>query len=873
MYLKKLELQGFKSFARKTTLNFEEGSRDGRRIAAIVGPNGTGKSNIADAVRWVLGEQSLKALRGKKTEDIIFAGTDKKARLGRAEVSLYLDNSDQRMPLDYSEVVLSRRVFRDGESEYLINQNPVRRLDIVELLAKAGFGQATYAVIGQGMVDAVLSATPVERKVLFEEATGVKKYYLKRDRAARKLEHTRDNLTRIKDIVTELEPRLRILKRQAKRAQERGKVEEELREFQGQYYSFVYGDLNQKLKTVLDKTARHQANIDQETKELERLQSEIKALEQATRDVLGEDQEKQEEITALEEKRLDFHQKLAVLEGKIEAEEERGGEDPQILKAKEVSFKEELQKIEIQIKELGKEEAELKQSLEEDASQKAELDQQLAMERGKLKELGSAPQKGGQFQADYLKKEVKIILGEQAEILSKIDSIQDLSELESLKQMATELQKRLRKLADLLEKNGDTEIQKKLLKIQGQINQFVQRKEELDQKQSDLKIRVAKIEQKLEFLVDSREEKRSKLDEIELRLGKEDQEEKSVITNLLRRKRDYQNQLKEVENRLKDLKDELSSRNREYQNKRAGLLEKERSYQVKQQEIEKARIEMNQVEVEKVRFETKLEDLEEEIRKEVGEGFVGELKDGGKLQPSSKQGFELSDKVELEEKIVKLKRKLELSGGIDPEVIKEYEECQERYDFLTRQSEDLGEASGSLAKVIRKLDGLIKKQFNEYFEKISVEFDHYFKKLFEGGKANLVLIEDEETEQSTVEIKAHLPGKRLKTIDSLSGGERALTSVALLFAILAVNPSPFCVLDEVDAALDEANSKKFGEILESLAERTQFILITHNRETMRRSYLLYGVTMEEGGVSKLLSIKLEEGEELVKQRKDRRKGT
>lgn len=867
MYLKKLELQGFKSFARKTTLNFEEGSRDGRRIAAIVGPNGTGKSNIADAVRWVLGEQSLKALRGKKTEDIIFAGTDEKARLGRAEVSLYLDNSDQRMPLDYSEVVLSRRVFRDGESEYLINQNPVRRLDIVELLAKAGFGQATYAVIGQGMVDAVLSATPVERKVLFEEATGVKKYYLKRDRAARKLEHTRDNLTRIKDIVTELEPRLRILKRQAKRAQERGKVEEELREFQRQYYTFVYDGLNRRLKAVLNKTKGYQTNIDQGTEELEKLRFEINALEQATKDVLGEDQEKQEEITILEGKRADLHQKSAALEGKIEAEEERGGEDPQILRAKEASFEEELQKIETQVKELEEEESGLKKSLEEIDGQKAELDQQLAMERGKLKELGSAPQKGGQFQADYLKKEVKIILGEQAEILSKIDSIQDLSELESLKQMATELQKRLRKLADLLEKNGDTEIQKKLLKIQGQINQFVQRKEELDQKQGDLKIRVAKIEQKLEFLVTSREEKRSKLDEIELRLGKEDQEERSVITELLRRKKDYQGQLRETESRLKELKDELSSRNREYQDKRTDLLEKERAYQVKQQEVERIRVEMNQVEVEKVRFETRLEDLGEEIKKELDSDFLAEVK-----QKEETAKIEMS-KEELETKVAKLKRKLELSGGIDPEVIKEYEECQERYDFLTRQSEDLREASGSLAKVIRKLDGLIKKQFNEYFEKISVEFDHYFKELFEGGKANLVLIEDEETEQSTVEIKAHLPGKRLKTIDSLSGGERALTSVALLFAILAVNPSPFCVLDEVDAALDEANSKKFGEILESLAERTQFILITHNRETMRRSYLLYGVTMEEGGVSKLLSIKLEEGEELVKQRKDRRKGT
>ena len=297
-------------------------------------------------------------------------------------------------------------------------------------------------------------------------------------------------------------------------------------------------------------------------------------------------------------------------------------------------------------------------------------------------------------------------------------------------------------------------------------------------------------------------------------------------------------------------------KNEEYQNKRRELLEKERIAQVKQQEIEKLQLSMNQVAVEKVRFETRLEDLKIEIEKELG----GQFNVGAIHELSSSDEL---NKEDLEIRIQKLKHKLELSGGIDPEVIQEYEECQERYDFLTKQSKDLQAASGSLSEVIKKLDAMIKKQFNEYFEKISLEFKGYFKRLFSGGNANLILREDEELGESVVEIEAHLPHKRIKTINSLSGGERALTSVALLFAILAVNPSPFCVLDEVDAALDEANSKKFGEILESLSERTQFILITHNRATMSTADLLYGITMGDDGVSQLLSLKLEEAEGLV----------
>ncbi len=860
MYLKKLELQGFKSFALKTTLDFEAGKVDGRRIAAIVGPNGSGKSNVADAVRWVLGEQSLKMLRGKKAEDIIFAGTDKKARLGAAEVSLYLDNSDHKMPLDYEEVVLTRKVFRDGNSEYLINQGTVRRFDVIELLAKAGFGQATYAVVGQGMVDAVLSATPVERKVMFEEATGVKKYYLKRDRAIRKLEHAKDNLVRVKDIITELEPRLRILKRQAKRAQERGQVETELKSLQKNYYTLVYQELDNQLQSVLKQVNDYQGQIDVKQKELAQLKSEIQELDAATKDAVNVDQSKQQELTVLEEKHLGLRQKLAVIQGKIEAEEERGGENPELIQAKAEGLKNEIAKVQNDIESAKQEQEKINQSLWVINTKKQELEKQLAVQREKLTELQKVTQGNGGLDVGFLKSEVKVILDDQSLLLNKISSVRDLSELEELKQLAGKTKERLATLAESLEKVGQNEVQNQFAAIQGEINKLIEEKDQLNQEEHEKKIQLAKIEQKLEFLGSGIDEKQSKLDELNLRAGQTKGSANVVITDLLKKQKENQESLNEVEAQLAVVRKVLSSQNEEYQTKRRELLEKERVAQTKQQEIEKLQLNQNQISVEKVRFETRLEGLKVEIEKELGADF--------KVQSYEFKSEEGINKEELELKIQKLQHRLELSGGIDPEVIAEYEECQERYDFLTKQSEDLRAASQSLNEVIKKLDAMIKKQFDEYFGRISLEFKHYFKALFSGGDANLSLREDEELGESVVEIEANLPGKRIKTINSLSGGERALTSVALLFAILAVNPSPFCVLDEVDAALDEANSKKFGEILESLSEKTQFILITHNRETMRRSYLLYGVTMEESGVSKLLSIKLEEGEKLVKQRRD-----
>ena len=491
-------------------------------------------------------------------------------------------------------------------------------------------------------------------------------------------------------------------------------------------------------------------------------------------------------------------------------------------------------------------------------NKKQKLAKQLAVQKEELTALQQMTQDGSKLDVGFLKSEVRTILDDQSLLLSKISNIQNLSELEGVKQLASKTKDRLTNLAESLEKIGQEDVRDQFVAVQEKINRLIEEKEKLNQEENEEKIKLAKLEQKQELLNNEIDEKQSKLDELNLRVDQTKNSKNVVITNLLKKQKENQESLHEVESQLAVVRRALSSQNEEYQTKRHELLDKEREVQVKQREVEKLQLSQNQISVEKVRFETRLEDLKIEIEKELGSEFsVG-----------SSRGLSDSQRGELEAQIQKLKRRLELSGGIDPEVIVEYEECQERYDFLTKQSEDLRAASQSLNEVIKKLDAMIKKQFNEYFSRISLEFNHYFKVLFGGGDANLILKEDKELGENVVEIEAHLPGKRIKTISSLSGGERALTSVALLFAILAVNPSPFCVLDEVDAALDEANSKKFGEILESLSERTQFILITHNRETMRRSYLLYGVTMEESGVSRLLGIKLEEGEELVKQRKD-----
>ena len=738
MYLEKLEIQGFKSFANKNALVFPGLVEGGRRgLTAIVGPNGSGKSNIADAVRWALGEQSMKMLRGKKSEDIIFSGSDKKGKLGMAEVSLYFNNEDRQAPIDYSHFVLTRRLYRDGESEYLINNARVRLLDIELMLAKANVGQKTYSVIGQGMVEGFLNTSLAERKEFFDEATGVKQFQIKRDDALNKLRASLEHLGQAEMLLGEIEPRLGTLTRQVNKLKKRGEIETELRELQLTYFRTLWHEINDRFKTANDSLLELEKTKQAKDKKIEQLRND-----------------------------------LALLQRKAGA---------------------------------GQEFNRLQEELSNFQARKEELQTELIKITARLEIKGESDH-------PHLTKD---------EIL--------------------QLQKKLKKSLELLEKA------------------------ELLEDAAAIKSALQEIKKEL-----------SELHAMMMTHGEKKHQASDVGGGELTK------ELKKIDEEIKEIKTKLSRFTDEQEKERQKLFSLQNNLQSSQHEVNELNSKLNETKIEATRQETKLEDLETSIRQDLG---------GLKEVRDVREKYSI-DRAAVNEKIIQLKRQLELIGGIDPEIESEYVSTKERHDFLAGQVNDLLSTGASLEKIIEELDATIKERFDKAFKIISQKFEEYFKILFNGGNSKIikVMAEDEtdkdkiteETEDEPIlsasavklkrikylqkynatglagiEIQATPPGKKIKSIAMLSGGERALTAIALISAIISANPSPFVILDEVDAALDEANSERLAKILDDLSHKTQFIVITHNRASMMRAVILYGATMQDDGVSKLLSIKLE----------------
>ena len=711
MYLKRLEIQGFKSFARKTVLEFAPG------VTSIVGPNGSGKSNVADSLRWVLGEQSNKLLRGKKGEDVIFAGSDKKVKLSFAEVTATLDNADHKIPLDSSEVSIGRRIDRSGASEYLINGNRVRLLDIIELVLKSNIGTSHYTVIGQGTIDNMILSGPAEIKGLIDEASGVKAYYLKREKTLRRLEQTANNLVRAEDLLSELEPRVKSLRRQAKKMEARESLEQELKANRQQYLAAEYWQLRQESDKLakdiagMQKMAQHQVE-----KKIEQLESQLLTAE-------IQSQEAGQQLTARQKILSDLEQKL--------------------------------------------------QNLYEQLQQPESVDSP-ALEHELLS-----------LNADF----------------SKLEQALASSDGEVLRQAAV-------KLLDLWKR------------FQSRLKNPKQTSVNIEELKQEL-VRIS-----------------SQKDSLVAELGK-----LSIVESKAKLSADFLHQ------QLAAVRGEV----------KGGL--------------------HGDLEIQKAKLDTHLETVTEEIHRVLGADILAIIQ----KEPVPPVPLGLPEKIE------KLQRQLDLIGGVDELTLQEYHETEQRYNYLNEQTSDLKKGIADLGKIIEELDEHIKLKFNEAFHKVREKFENYFRLLFNGGRAYLSvlresakIVESEEEEEAGgqetqrpeqklvnkyekgetniigVDIKATPPGKKLSSIQALSGGERALTSIALLCSLLASFPSPFVVLDEVDAALDEANTIRFGGILSSLSGQTQFITITHNRETMAQSDILYGITMGDDGISKLLSIKLEQ---------------
>ncbi|MBI4434208.1 AAA family ATPase [Candidatus Uhrbacteria bacterium] len=733
MWLQRIDLVGFKSFANKTALEFLPPTSTSRGITAIVGPNGSGKSCVVDAIRWVLGEQSMKLLRGKKSEDVIFAGTPKRPRLGVAEVTLHLNNEDHGAPIDFAEVAIGRRVYRSGESEYLLNGTQVRREDILILLAKSRVGQRTYSIIGQGMVDQFLLASPTERKAFLDEAAGIRPAELKRDQAVGKLERASENLRQGETLLAEIAPRLRSLTRQVRRLERRDEVERELRELLHTWYGSRWQELGQQIEQSRKKWQADET-------ERQRLQAAVDAI--------------QSKLTALER--------------------EEQGKDTFLP---------------------------LQREYETLMDRRQELRERIL---GLRHAAAAATTSRTPTPATALAEEMDGILATLDELLGDLRMIGKLDDAQPLVERLAELQRRL----------------------------------------AELRKRCAP----------------------------------EAAAGQPPALRESESALKAIEGKLADVQSRMAALHEEERRKKGAFFELQRNYRTQQLALNDVAAKANDLRIELARLEQKREDL----RHDIGRDLPG-------VDPEQLQAPTAALPPDAEDRVARLQRDLAAIGTLDEQTVQEYRETKERAEFLTTQTDDLRKSITALERIIEELGTDIDRAFHAAFATINDHFERFFRQLFGGGQAKLAIIREEVPSEdvegveevkgipdipptdrlrprtsdlgpqvSGIDITATPPGKRIKSIAMLSGGERALVAIALLCAIISSSRSPFVVLDEVDAALDEANSVRFAEILKDLARETQFVVVTHNRYSMERAAMIYGVTMGDDGVSKLLSLKLEE---------------
>ena len=735
--LKRLEIAGFKSFAKKTVLDFSSAA------TAIVGPNGSGKSNVAEAFRFALGEQSMKSMRGKRSEDLIWSGSHSVARSNRASVVIVFDNTKKIFPkLDYDEVSIERAVFRDGTSEYSINGSRVRLRDVQELLAGANIGETGHHIISQGEADRILASHPRERRAMLEDALGLKIFEFKKQEAERKLEKTEDNVREVEALRREIAPHIRFLSKQVEKLERAEELAKELRALSQTYLAIE--------DTYLSR---------------EKIKSEAHLSE--------------------------VRERLAVLTQELSSFEERATTDIEGTKRSETVRA-------------------LERDLDRLLGERALMSRDVGRIEGSLE---SAKKRSvAVLQEPYAKipREDLAILRQEAEHpVPDGDMAALTAALQSLRNIVSAFFERYASPAD----DYLAEEEQLVMRLEAE-------RATMAQKESDLAERIERAKSSL-----------TKAREATMAYQETGREQNRHLLDLADKKAKQETEIVRVEARL----GELESLREEYERDRAEILALAGASALS--------------------FDSLTELPSEERR----------------VQEDRKRTLE------------RLKIRVEEAGGSGEDVRSEFKEATEREEFLAREIEDLTKSALGLRELIADLDTELTKTFAEGLAKVNTSFGEFFALMFGGGGAKLVLEElpepgsEDEDDLSEVdepvrrknakpgiEISVNLPKKRLQSLMQLSGGERALTSIALIFAMSQVNPPPFLILDETDAALDEANSRRYGDMIESLSKRSQLIVITHNRETMSRAGILYGVTMGGDGISKLLSVKFEEAAQVAK---------
>lgn len=870
MLLKRLEVYGFKTFANRADFQFNEG------ITAVVGPNGSGKSNVADGIRWSLGEQSYSALRTKKTEDLIFGGSAARPRMGMAEVAITLENPfafaemmpepeisnngdaagdgrlrgsvvEEILKAQPNEVTILRRAYRSGENEYLVNRQRVRLRDVQDLLQRWGLARNTYAVVGQGLIDAALSLRPEERRGLFEEAAGIGLYQSKKQNALEKLEETQRNLLRVNDIVNEIAPRLPSLARQADRARKYEGVASSLNEKLRQWYAYQWAKAqeHQSRATAAEYEAREKLTA--QRVQMRELASRLGEARREAQTLRGRLQEQRRAQSAREAESATRERELAVLEERVRFAEQQRAEAAREIEALTSSGEKHATALEI-VK-----------------AKRVDLENQRArtMARRRLAEARIA-----EMEATRASAARGATVGDARDLAKRLIELQQLLPLyEHVLPVVSRLTSRAEALAHLELTRRERE--HLVERARGELNEartasaLVERdiqaaqlaienaRQAHDQALVELKTKRARegvLARQLEdYLV-----KQGQLGEVVARYARE-------LTDLTAELTPDESRLVESE-RLQIELEELEA------SSRSSLGELEGEYNRTVLDAERSRAEI-------ARLESEIEDdlgaveLDSQaphqlrLRLVVGQGPAGPQTEGEPLGEITEQQVILLPEVttlpdNFERDIRRLKNQMKYIGSVNPGAPLEFEELKQRHTFLTEQASDLNNAIERLHRAIGELDELMKDRFKKTFDAINLEFKKYFTLLFGGGTARLELTDPDDLVQTGIEISAKPPGKRAAHLAILSGGERSLTACALLFAILKASPTPFCVLDEVDAMLDEANVGRFRDALKELSAGTQFIVITHNRATIESANTVYGISMGDDGVSQVISLRL-----------------
>lgn len=984
MYLKEIVASGFKSFADKLNIKLDD------KITCIVGPNGSGKSNVVDAVRWVLGEQSVKSLRGDGSmSDVIFSGSKSRNPLNVASVELIFDNSDHYLKVPYTDISIKRKVYRSGENEYFLNGEKCRLKDILNLLLDSGVGKESFNIISQGEVDKILSNSPYDRRVIFEEAAGILKYKKRKEEALRKLDRTHNNLDRVNDIINELNLQVEPLKEQSKKAKEYVDTKEKLTNLEVALIAHDLEFLNEELeeaKQQKEKLSEEIMKISTDTSKNDALSIESQNRKEYLEKELDNINKKLLTVTEEVEK-INGEKKLLQERKTQENKDDEVANKIRVLLEKKGNIEKEIELLKLNSKNLSdsidsmnKTLLDAKQTFDKASNQKnmeqleySRLDRELITINHKIDSLTLELENGGSIpnsvkevlrakeltgiystigdvvntKDDYLKALDMALASSKSFVITK-DEASAIAAVKYLKDNKlgratffpiTVIKPRyvdavtlnniktsndfIGILADLVETddkyrdiiynqlgtvlvssdiNSANRLSKlvanryKIITLDGDVihvggsisggsayksKSLISLKYEIEH----LKIKQERYKKELvekNTLLGSLSKNQEEINNKYLELSRKKVVETEKLTNY---KALEENNLKTLDDILKELdsyksiKDntitlleeeliknyndkvllkeklilESKNINKELDELKLKIDEQQALEKLKNSNLRSLEKDANDVEIKITKTEIKMDNMLNTLNEEYSLTYE---------KAKSDYVLEL-DSEEARSKVSTYKAIIKRIGMVNLDSIEEFERVNTRYQFLTSQKEDLLKAEDTLLDIMNEMDGVMKEEFSNTFQKIREEFKHVFKELFGGGNADLTLTNPEDLLTTGVEIVASPPGKKLTTISLLSGGEKTFTAISLLFAILNVKTVPFCLFDEVEAALDEANVEAFGKYLNHYKDRTQFLIITHKKKTMEFADTLYGITMQESGVSKLVSVKLKEQTEFL----------